>query len=62
MKIIDIKNLSDDSITDTELIRKIAIHSIQKNTNEFICKIKRGYEVFGLYPMEVKKLNIKPND
>lgn len=39
----------ENSITDRELIRRIALSAIEEGTN-FISKVKSGYSFCGLYP------------
>ena len=51
--------MPDDSVTDAETIRQIALHAIQTNDNELVCKIKKGFEVAGLYPHIIKSYNEK---
>lgn len=48
-----IRQLSNDSITDPETIRQIAL----LGDRELIDKIKRGYEIYGLYPHVMNKFD-----
>jgi len=50
----ELKNVPDDSITDAETIRQIALYSIKTGDKTLNSKIKSGYEVCGLYPHIVK--------
>jgi hypothetical protein len=53
--------LPDNSITDPEMIRQIALHAIQTNDNELLCKIKKEFEYAGLYPNVIKTLDMDPD-
>jgi len=58
---IDVTELlqaEDNSVTDAETIRQIAL----LGDNRLFSKIKRGYEVAGLYPHIVTSYNIKPEE
>jgi len=57
INIEDIKNAPDNSITDPETIRQIALWGIKNNSNELYCKINKEFEFFGLYP-EVRQITI----
>jgi hypothetical protein len=46
----ELKNVPDNSITDAETIRQIALYSIKTGDNTLNSKIKSEYEVCGLYP------------
>lgn len=61
MSIDEIKQQPNNSITDADSIRKIAIYSIDEDDSSLFCKIKTGYDFLGLYPNDVKLLNIKPD-
>lgn len=50
----EIRKLPDNSITDPETIRQIAL---SKDKSLFL-KVKTGYEVFGLYPEAMKVYEI----
>lgn len=53
-----IATMPDNSITDAETIRQLAVHSIQTNDNELLCKIKKEFQVAGLYPHIQKLINM----
>jgi len=59
-----IREMPDNSVTDAETIRQIALFGIANAENvaiDFIYrKIKSGYEVAGLYPFVVNILNVNP--
>lgn len=40
----------DNSITDAETIRQISLYSMKSNDISLIPKIKKGFEIAGLYP------------
>lgn len=59
-----ISKLPDNSITDPETIRQIALYAIKEKDNSLNHKIKKGFEVAGLYPHIMKPLvdiNITPS-
>lgn len=57
-----IAELPDNSITDAETIRQIALYCIKNPTSTISTKIKSGYEVAGLYPHVIKTTyNIMPD-
>jgi hypothetical protein len=56
----EIRNLPDNSITDPETIRQIALYGIKYNDNSLDHKIKKGFEFCGLYPHVMKTFNIMP--
>lgn len=56
IKADEIRKLPDNSICDCEIIRQIAL----LGDNSLFCKIKKEYEVCGLYPHVMSELNIKP--
>lgn len=45
-----IRQLPDDSVTDCETIRQIALYSIRNNDNSLNNKIDRRFTYAGLYP------------
>lgn len=51
---IEIFKLEDNSITDAETIRQIALWSIKFNDNSLNCKVKKELEFAGLYPHILK--------
>lgn len=53
-----IAKMPDNSITDAETIRQLAVHSIQTNDTELLCKIKKEFEYLGLYPHVMKPINM----
>lgn len=58
----EIRKLPNNSITDVETIRQIALYGI-KNPNDstdLYDKIKREFEFAGLYPQVMTKFNIDP--
>lgn len=59
---IEILSMPDNSITDPETIRQIALYSIKYNTNTLNNKIKKEFEYCGLYPHLIKTYNINPDD
>jgi hypothetical protein len=61
INIEDIKNAPDNSITDVETIRQIALWGIKNNSNELDGKIKKGFEFAGLYPHVMTPYNLKPS-
>jgi hypothetical protein len=56
MNIEEIKAMPDNSITDPETIRIIAL----THDSSLFIKVKKGYEVYGLYPEIMKTMNIVP--
>jgi hypothetical protein len=62
INIEEIKSLVDNSITNPETIRQIALYAIKTRDVSLISKIKNGYEVYGLYPEVMISLNIKPEN
>lgn len=53
----ELRHEPNDSITDPETIREIA----KSGDNELYDKVKKGFEFCGLYPFEMKKINVLPN-
>ena len=58
----EIRKLPDDSITDVETIRQIALYGIKMNDSSLYPKVKKGFEYAGLYPRVMKPIMIVPND
>jgi hypothetical protein len=58
----EILSMPDNSITDSETIRQIALYSIKYNTNSLNNKVKKEFQVYGLYPHIIKTYKIKPDD
>jgi len=58
----EIMKLPDSSIKDPETIRQISMYSIENNDKEIIKKIDKRFEVCGLYPYIMQKLDILPED
>ncbi len=56
----EIISLPDNSITEAETIRQIALYGIQTGDSSLYAKVKKGYEVAGLYPHVIQSYNIKP--
>jgi hypothetical protein len=56
----EIRKRDDNSITDTETIRQIALYANKTRDFSLIRKIKNGYEFAGLYPEIMSTFNIKP--
>lgn len=52
--------LPDNSITDTETIRQIALWSIKMNDNSLNDKISKEFHFAGLYPHVMKIHGIVP--
>jgi hypothetical protein len=50
----EIRKLPPNSITDVETIRQIAL----SKDKSLFCKVKTGYEVFGLYPEVMNSFEI----
>ena len=57
----EIRKLPNDSITDYETIRQIALYTIKYNDNSLNCKVKKEFEFCGLYPYVMKTFNILPD-
>jgi len=55
-----IKASLDNSITDPETIRQIALYSIETGDDEITRKIKNEFAFVGLYPHIMKPFNIMP--
>jgi len=45
-----IKSVPDNSVTDSETIRQIALYGIRTQDSSLYIKIKSGFEFAGLYP------------
>lgn len=58
----ELRKVPDNSITDAETIRQIALYSIRENDDSLISKIKKEFEICGLYPHVIKSYNIKPDN
>ena len=65
MSVEDILKLDDDSITDAETVRQIGLITTNPSANisdeEFnslVNKVKKNYQVCGLYPNTMKIYNI----
>lgn len=56
-----IRVLPDNSVTDVETIRQIALWAIKENDNSLNCKIKKEFYFAGLYPHVMKVHNILPD-
>jgi len=54
--------LPDNSITDSETIRQIALYSIKYNDISLNGKIKKEYEYCGLYPHVMTPINVFPDN
>ncbi len=54
---IEIAKLPDNSISDSETIRQIALYSIKHHDNSLNCKIQKGFEFAGLYPHVMEDLS-----
>lgn len=52
----EILKMEDDSITDIETIRQIAL----LGDSTLFCKVKPGHTYAGLYPHVMKSFNISP--
>ena len=57
--------LADNSITDVETIRQIGLITTRNglnissdNKNQLLRKIKKGYELYGLYPHVIQEIKI----
>ncbi len=50
--------LPDNSITDSETIRQIALYSIKNNDISLNYKIKKEFEFCGLYPHIMKTIKL----
>lgn len=59
---IECKKLPDNSITDSDTIREIAIYGIETNDSSLYRKIKNGFEFAGLYPHVQKIHDIRPEN
>lgn len=55
-----IREMPNDSITDGEMIRQIALYANKTQDTSLFCKIKKGFEVAGLYPEVITKLRTEP--
>lgn len=60
MNVKEIRKMPNNSITDPDTIREIAKHGIETGDSSLDIKIKRGFEFCGLYPYDIKIINIKP--
>lgn len=49
-----ISNVEDNSITDAETIRQIALYSMKTGDKNITKKIKKEFAVYGLYPEVIK--------
>lgn len=58
----DILLLSDNSITDPETIRQIALYGIKYNDNSLNVKIKKEFEYCGLYPYNMEIYGTIPDN
>jgi len=57
-----IRVLPDNSITDSETIRQIALWSIKMNDNSLNDKIRKEFHFAGLYPHVMKIHDIVPEN
>ncbi len=53
---IVISKLEDNSITDAETIRQIALYSMKTGDKTITKKIKKEFAVYGLYPEVINYL------
>lgn len=59
---VEIARMPDQSVTDPETIRQIALHGIETGDSSLNSKVKKGFEVFGLYPHLIKSHDIYPDE
>ena len=57
----EIRALPNNSITDPETIRQIALYGIALNSDELNCKIKHEFTYLGLYPHIMKPFEFPPD-
>lgn len=57
----EISKLPNNSITDAETIRQIALYTNKTGDMSLTDKIRSGFEVAGLYPEVMKVHNILPD-
>jgi len=58
---MEIVQLPDNSITDPETIRQIALYSIKYNDCSLNNKVKKEFAFAGLYPNVMNIYNISPD-
>jgi hypothetical protein len=57
-----VRAAEDNSITDSETIRQLALHSINTGDTSLLVKIRKEFQFAGLYPHVMKAFDIKPEN